>query len=100
MLPPSCCNHKLLLLNDYVCRTVLILGAKAWRLKQLTECRSDGPATDQRQVNVIENFNIPWVVDGIDLILLTPGLPIIPLYGECDLTIMKFNHAEVECSSL
>ncbi|GKA76500.1 hypothetical protein Tco_0782961 [Tanacetum coccineum] len=48
---------------------------------------------------VTGNFNISWAVDGITLILLTPGLPIIPLYGECDLTIMKFIHAEVECSS-
>nr|GEW42031.1 gibberellin receptor GID1B-like [Tanacetum cinerariifolium] len=39
LLPPSCCNRKLLLLNDYLCRIVLIMGAKAWRLKQLTECR-------------------------------------------------------------
>ncbi|GJQ97465.1 hypothetical protein Tco_0008604 [Tanacetum coccineum] len=38
---------------------------------------------------VTGNFNIPWAVDGIALILLTPGLPIIPLYGECDLTIMN-----------
>ncbi|GJW88905.1 hypothetical protein Tco_0164245 [Tanacetum coccineum] len=48
---------------------------------------------------VTGNFNIPWAVDGIAFILLTPGLPIIPLYRECDLTTMKFIHAEVECSS-
>ncbi|GJZ03922.1 hypothetical protein Tco_0537197 [Tanacetum coccineum] len=48
---------------------------------------------------VTGNFNILWVVEGISLILLTHGLPIIPLYGECDLTTMKFIHAEVECSS-
>ncbi|GKC10271.1 hypothetical protein Tco_1001881 [Tanacetum coccineum] len=48
---------------------------------------------------VTGNFNIPWVVDGIALILLTPGLPIITLYGECYLTTMKFIHAEVECFS-
>ncbi|GKC59513.1 hypothetical protein Tco_1087111 [Tanacetum coccineum] len=47
---------------------------------------------------VTGSFNIPWAVDGIALILLTPGLPIILLYGECDLTTMKFIHAEVECS--
>ncbi|GKF48323.1 hypothetical protein Tco_0141574, partial [Tanacetum coccineum] len=35
---------------------------------------------------VTKNFNIPWAVDGIAFILLTPGLLIIPLYGECDLT--------------
>ncbi|GKE97722.1 hypothetical protein Tco_0021073, partial [Tanacetum coccineum] len=44
---------------------------------------------------VTGNFNIPWAVDGIALLLLTPGLPIIPLYEECDLTTMKFIHAEV-----
>ncbi|GKF47125.1 hypothetical protein Tco_0136927 [Tanacetum coccineum] len=48
---------------------------------------------------VTRNFNISWAIDGIALILLTPGLPIIPLYEECDLTTMKFIHAEVECSS-
>nr|GEV49764.1 V-type proton ATPase subunit a2-like [Tanacetum cinerariifolium] len=32
-------------------------------------------------------------------ILLTPSLPMIPLYGDGDLTIMKFIHADVECSS-
>ena len=39
LLPPLCCNRELLLLNGYVCRTVLILGAQAWRLEQLTECQ-------------------------------------------------------------
>ncbi|GKG57504.1 hypothetical protein Tco_0587102, partial [Tanacetum coccineum] len=43
---------------------------------------------------VTRNFNIPWAVDGIALILLTTGLPIILFYGECDLTTMKFIHAE------
>ncbi|GKA32987.1 hypothetical protein Tco_0719354 [Tanacetum coccineum] len=38
---------------------------------------------------VTRNFNIPWAVDGIALILLTPGLPIIPLYGECVLQSMS-----------
>ncbi|GKG46099.1 hypothetical protein Tco_0498545, partial [Tanacetum coccineum] len=33
---------------------------------------------------VTGNFNIPWAMDGIALILLTPGLPIILLYGEWD----------------
>nr|GEX26223.1 hypothetical protein [Tanacetum cinerariifolium] len=45
------------------------------------------------------NFSIPWAVGGIAWILLTPGLPIIPLYGDGDLTIMKFIHANDECSS-
>ncbi|GKD65462.1 hypothetical protein Tco_1307570, partial [Tanacetum coccineum] len=45
---------------------------------------------------VIRNFSIPWAVDGIALILLTPGLPIILLYREYDLTTMKFIHANVE----
>ncbi|GKA45046.1 hypothetical protein Tco_0737842 [Tanacetum coccineum] len=48
---------------------------------------------------VTGNFNISWAVDGIALILLTFGLHIIPLYEECDLTTMKFIHAEVECFS-
>ncbi|GKG32065.1 hypothetical protein Tco_0427015, partial [Tanacetum coccineum] len=48
---------------------------------------------------VTGNFNILWAMDEIALILLTPGLPIIPLCGECDLTTMKFIHAKVECSS-
>ncbi|GKD81043.1 hypothetical protein Tco_1347882, partial [Tanacetum coccineum] len=48
---------------------------------------------------VTGNFNISWAVDGIVFILPTPVLPIILLYGECDLTTMKFIHEEVECSS-
>ncbi|GJV90707.1 hypothetical protein Tco_1538520 [Tanacetum coccineum] len=45
------------------------------------------------------NFNIPCVVDGMAQIFLIPGLPIIPLCWDGDLTTMKFIHAEVECSS-
>ncbi|GKE95301.1 hypothetical protein Tco_1580156 [Tanacetum coccineum] len=45
------------------------------------------------------NFSIPCAVDGIARIFLTPCLPIIPLYGDGDLTTMKFIQAKVECSS-
>ncbi|GJS76797.1 hypothetical protein Tco_0726678 [Tanacetum coccineum] len=45
------------------------------------------------------NFNIPCAVDGMSQIFLIPGLPIIPLCWDGDLTIMKFIHAEVECFS-
>ncbi|GJU76350.1 hypothetical protein Tco_1273420 [Tanacetum coccineum] len=45
------------------------------------------------------NFNIPCAVDGMAWIFLIPGLPIIPLCWDGDLTTMKFIHAEVECSS-
>ncbi|GKC27876.1 hypothetical protein Tco_1035170 [Tanacetum coccineum] len=45
------------------------------------------------------NLIIPWVVDGTAWISLIPGLPIIPLYGDGDLTIKKFIHASVECSA-
>ncbi|GJZ92587.1 hypothetical protein Tco_0664652, partial [Tanacetum coccineum] len=45
------------------------------------------------------NFSISLAVNGIAWILLTLGLPMIPLYGDDDLTTMKFIHAEVECSS-
>ncbi|GJX80750.1 hypothetical protein Tco_0328899 [Tanacetum coccineum] len=41
----------------------------------------------------------PPDVDGTAWILLTHGLPMIPLYGDGDLTTMKFIYAEVECSS-
>ncbi|GKA64988.1 hypothetical protein Tco_0764695 [Tanacetum coccineum] len=44
------------------------------------------------------NFNILQAVDATDWILLTPGLPIIPLYGDSDLTTAKSIQAEVECS--
>nr|GEW27555.1 reverse transcriptase domain-containing protein [Tanacetum cinerariifolium] len=40
-----------------------------------------------------------WL-DKTSWILLSPGLPMIPLYGDGDLTIMKFIHAEVKCFSL
>ncbi|GJW91900.1 hypothetical protein Tco_0169453 [Tanacetum coccineum] len=46
-----------------------------------------------------ENFNISWTVDGTARIFLMPGLPIIPLCWDGDLIIMKFIHADVECSS-
>ncbi|GKA67878.1 hypothetical protein Tco_0767795 [Tanacetum coccineum] len=45
------------------------------------------------------NFSIPCVVDGMARIFLIPGLPIIPLCWDGDLTTMKFIHAEVECPS-
>ncbi|GKG09833.1 hypothetical protein Tco_0338579 [Tanacetum coccineum] len=45
------------------------------------------------------NFSIPCVVDGMTPIFLIPGLPIIPLCWDGDLTTMKFIHAEVECPS-
>ncbi|GKE43347.1 hypothetical protein Tco_1470631, partial [Tanacetum coccineum] len=45
------------------------------------------------------NFNISCAVDGMARIFLIPGLPIIPLCWDGDLTTMKFIHAEVECSS-
>ncbi|GJW64425.1 hypothetical protein Tco_0116309 [Tanacetum coccineum] len=45
------------------------------------------------------NFNIPWAVDETAWILLTLGRPMIPLYGDGDLTTTKFIHAEVECSA-
>ncbi|GKE00665.1 hypothetical protein Tco_1388648, partial [Tanacetum coccineum] len=44
-------------------------------------------------------FNIPYAVDGKARIFLIPGLPIIPLCWDGDLTTMKFIHVEVECSS-
>ncbi|GKG54108.1 hypothetical protein Tco_0557631, partial [Tanacetum coccineum] len=44
------------------------------------------------------NLIIPWAMDGTALISLIPGLPIMPLYGNGDLTIIKFIHASVECS--
>ncbi|GKG59795.1 hypothetical protein Tco_0607423, partial [Tanacetum coccineum] len=46
-----------------------------------------------------ENFSIPCAVDCMARIFLIPGLPIIPLCCDGDLTTMKFIHAEVECSS-
>ncbi|GKA56691.1 hypothetical protein Tco_0755763 [Tanacetum coccineum] len=45
------------------------------------------------------NFNIPCAVDGTARIFLIPGLPIIALCWDGDLIIMKFIHAEVECTS-
>ncbi|GJR78641.1 hypothetical protein Tco_0149426 [Tanacetum coccineum] len=45
------------------------------------------------------NFIIPCVVDGTAFIFRNPGLPMIPLYGEVDLTTMKSIHVDVECSS-
>ncbi|GKF51751.1 hypothetical protein Tco_0148218 [Tanacetum coccineum] len=45
------------------------------------------------------NLSIPWAVDGTAWISLIPGLPMIPLYGDSDLTIMKFIHAFIECSA-
>ncbi|GKE51190.1 hypothetical protein Tco_1486346 [Tanacetum coccineum] len=44
------------------------------------------------------NLSIPWAVDGTAWISLIPSLPMIPLYGDNDLTIMKLIHAFVECS--
>ncbi|GJT81416.1 hypothetical protein Tco_1055758 [Tanacetum coccineum] len=48
---------------------------------------------------VIGNFIIPCVVDGTACIFRNPGLPMIPLYGDVDLTTMKSIHVDVECSS-
>ncbi|GJR01438.1 hypothetical protein Tco_0524422 [Tanacetum coccineum] len=45
------------------------------------------------------NFNIPCAMDGMARIFLIPGLPIIPLCWDGDLTTIKFIHAEVECPS-
>ncbi|GJY90207.1 hypothetical protein Tco_0505403 [Tanacetum coccineum] len=45
------------------------------------------------------NFIIPCVVDGTAFIFRNPGLPMIPLNGDVDLTTMKSIHANVECSS-
>ncbi|GKE89379.1 hypothetical protein Tco_1566854 [Tanacetum coccineum] len=45
------------------------------------------------------NFNIPCDVDGTARIFLIPGLPIIALCWDGDLIIIKFIHAEVECTS-
>ncbi|GJV97564.1 hypothetical protein Tco_1549141 [Tanacetum coccineum] len=44
-------------------------------------------------------FNIPWTIDGTACNFLTLGLPIIPLYGDGDLTTSKFIQDEVEWSS-
>ncbi|GJT80892.1 hypothetical protein Tco_1055234 [Tanacetum coccineum] len=49
--------------------------------------------------SLTENLIISWVVDGTAWISLIPGLPIISLYGDGDLTIIKFIHASVECSA-
>ncbi|GJS56707.1 hypothetical protein Tco_0651491 [Tanacetum coccineum] len=46
-----------------------------------------------------ENFSIPCAVGGMAQIFLIPGLPIILLCWDGDLTTMKFIHAEVECPS-
>ncbi|GJW25876.1 hypothetical protein Tco_0039687 [Tanacetum coccineum] len=48
---------------------------------------------------VTGNFIIPCVVDGTTCIFRNPGLLMIPLYGDADLTIMKSIHVDVECSS-
>ncbi|GJW96910.1 hypothetical protein Tco_0178718 [Tanacetum coccineum] len=45
------------------------------------------------------NFSISCAVDVNCLISLIPSLPMIPLYGDNDLTIMKLIHAFVECSA-
>ncbi|GJS38301.1 hypothetical protein Tco_0563344 [Tanacetum coccineum] len=44
----------------------------------------------------IGNLSIQWAVDGTARISRIPGLPIMPLYGDNDLTIMKFIQAFVE----
>ncbi|GKB23795.1 hypothetical protein Tco_0863196 [Tanacetum coccineum] len=45
------------------------------------------------------NLSILWAVDRTAWIFLRSGLPMMPLYGDGDLTIMKFIKALVECSS-
>ncbi|GKF61996.1 hypothetical protein Tco_0182050, partial [Tanacetum coccineum] len=45
------------------------------------------------------NFIISYAVDGTAYIFRNPGLPMIPLCGDVDLTTMKSIHADVECSS-
>ncbi|GJW36945.1 hypothetical protein Tco_0059865 [Tanacetum coccineum] len=77
----------------------------------ITGCCTPGPETIVhsnrmilllRNVTVLPvtgNFIIPCAVDGTVLILFTHGLPMIPLYGDGDLTTMKFIHVDVECSS-
>ncbi|GJZ54763.1 hypothetical protein Tco_0609956 [Tanacetum coccineum] len=47
---------------------------------------------------VTENFIIPCVVNGTACIFRNPGLPMVPLYGDVDLTIMKSIHVDVKCS--
>ncbi|GJT78803.1 hypothetical protein Tco_1045528 [Tanacetum coccineum] len=44
------------------------------------------------------NFSIPWAVDGTAWIFLRLGWLMIPLYGNGDLTTMKFIVVLVECS--
>ncbi|GJT87230.1 hypothetical protein Tco_1068947 [Tanacetum coccineum] len=44
-------------------------------------------------------LHVHTAVDGTACIFLTPGLLMIPLYGDDDLTTTKFIQAEVECSS-
>ncbi|GJY68809.1 hypothetical protein Tco_0471791 [Tanacetum coccineum] len=44
-------------------------------------------------------LHVHTAVDGTACIFLTPSLPMIPLYGDDDLTTTKFIQAEVECSS-
>ncbi|GJS81624.1 hypothetical protein Tco_0748165 [Tanacetum coccineum] len=44
------------------------------------------------------NLSISWAVDGTAKIFLRPGRPMIPLYGDGDLTTMKFIVVLVECS--
>ncbi|GKE68572.1 hypothetical protein Tco_1526644, partial [Tanacetum coccineum] len=45
---------------------------------------------------ITENFIIPCVVDGIAFIFRNPGLLMIPLNGDVNLTTMKSIHADVE----
>ncbi|GKB64975.1 hypothetical protein Tco_0921161 [Tanacetum coccineum] len=45
------------------------------------------------------NFIIPCVVDGTAFIFRNPGLLMIPLNRDVDLTTMKSIYADVECSS-
>ncbi|GJY72814.1 hypothetical protein Tco_0477245 [Tanacetum coccineum] len=45
---------------------------------------------------VTRNFIILCVVDGTTCIFRNPGLPMIPLYGDVDLTIMKSIHVDVK----
>ncbi|GKE78026.1 hypothetical protein Tco_1544146, partial [Tanacetum coccineum] len=44
------------------------------------------------------NISISWAVDGTTWIFLKPGWLMIPLYGNGDLTTMKFIVVLVECS--
>ncbi|GJT70382.1 hypothetical protein Tco_1029668 [Tanacetum coccineum] len=46
------------------------------------------------------NFIIPCVVDETAFIFRNPGLPMIPLYGDVDLTTIKSIHVDVESVQL